>query len=270
VFTRIKDILLAKIVSRKWWYLIQLQRLYFKNLFKIIFRFDSIAPNLLLPEHTSSASRRIRDEESWAKLKKAHLACGSNYLKGYINVDMPIDAKSLADTLGITVDARAFLNDLSIFETESLDVVECYNAIEHLTFWDAEQALNEFSRVLKPGGELVIECPDMYKCTMNYLAKPDGTKIGLAGLYGDLRYKINAMVHRFAYSQEYLARLLNTSGFPKELIFSIPARRWQQRDFRMVAFKSGIDREMARRHALERVMFDNVKAYKEDIKYQRI
>lgn len=46
------------------------------------------------------------------------------------------------------------------FESASFDVVTCFEVIEHVG--DAQQLMRELSRVLKPGGSLVLSCPSVH------------------------------------------------------------------------------------------------------------
>jgi SAM-dependent methyltransferase len=51
----------------------------------------------------------------------------------------------------------ALLEVLPMVEDASLDVVLCLSVLEHL--WDPQQALNQFHRILAPGGTCVLNVP---------------------------------------------------------------------------------------------------------------
>jgi len=207
-------------------------------------------------------ANRIGTEE-WRKLVKLHVGCGDVYLESYINIDVPVEGESLVDHIQAREpDVRTYMHDLSMFDDESVDVIETYNTIEHAPFWNARKALAEFYRVLKPGGELVIECPDLKKCCFNYIQNRNFEKIGLYGIYGDGDYPIASMVHQYGYSPESMTKELEKVGFSRGCIFEIPARRWQQRDMRIVAFRSPMSLEEACARASERIVKDTVKLYR--------
>ena len=235
--------------------------MYIKNLYRILFRFNRIAPNLLLNKDIRQASQRIRDKKKWETLTKAHLGCGDVYLISYTNVDMPLEANAMSDYHKMKVDERAYLHDLNIFEDSSVDVIEMYHVFEHIPPWRISETMQEILRVLKPGGELVMECPDIFKCAMHYLIDSSNHKISTMGFYGDSKYELESNMHYAGYSQETLFELLNSYGFDKSLIFTIPARRWKIRDVQIVAFKNGIDRKLARKHAMERIIADTISLY---------
>jgi SAM-dependent methyltransferase len=54
--------------------------------------------------------------------------------------------------------------DLSKWEDNSVDEVNICHALEHVSWEDAQKTLREIYRVLKPGGDVEIEVPDMEKC----------------------------------------------------------------------------------------------------------
>ena len=174
---------------------------------------------------------------------------------------MPLEANAMSDYHGMKVDKRAYLHDLNIFKDSSLDVIEMYHVFEHIKPWRVKEVMQEIIRVLKPGGELVIECPDIFKCAMNYLIDSSNHKISTMGIYGDSKYELESNMHYAGYSQETLFKILNNYGFDKSHIFTIPARRWKIRDLQIVAFKKGIDRKLARKHAMERLIADTVNLY---------
>jgi len=245
----------------KRWYLITITHLYIENLKKICLQFDELVPNLILNINVDEASRRVRDKKLWEPLKKAHLGCGDVYLKSYINVDMPLEGNAMSDYHGIKVDKRAYLHDLNIFQDSSLDVIEMYHVFEHIQPWKINETIHEILRILKPGGELVLECPDIFKCSINYIIDPFYDKISTMGFYGDQKYELESNMHYAGYSPETLIKLFLDYGFNKSLVFTIPSRRWQHRDFRIVAYKDGINSELAKKHTMERVIIDTVNMY---------
>lgn len=82
---------------------------------------------------------------------RLHLGCGKNVKKGYINIDAYVDAPGV--------------EKLDIFNlpyaNNSVDEVLTEHLIEHIMFKDEEKFWRESYRVLKPGGVMICETPDM-------------------------------------------------------------------------------------------------------------
>ncbi len=100
---------------------------------------------------------------------KLNLGCGIVYRPGYINIDK-FD-KRVADTFS---DAISLPN-----ESSSVDIIEAIHLLEHFDHIHSIYALSEWLRVLRPGGKLIIETPDMElsvkKFNANDTARQDST-----------------------------------------------------------------------------------------------
>ena len=223
----------------------------------------------LLTKTMSGSSKRI-GSPAWDTLRKLHIGGGAVYLRGYVNTDIPNDGDALVDRFeGARADVRCYLHDLSIFEDESFDVVELYHVIEHATHVEALEGLREIYRVLRPEGEVVIECPDISKCSLNLLLhhKKDEKltdKLAMNGVYSDKRYLYKSMIHCYGYWPASLAERLEAAGFAAGRVYEIPARRYPDRDVRLVAFKGPIAEPVALARASERVTMDSVTTYQVD------
>ncbi|MEL6376928.1 MAG: methyltransferase domain-containing protein [Pseudomonadota bacterium] len=88
-----------------------------------------------------------------------HLGAGQTRIEELINCDLFDPA----------ADRKIDATDLSEFEDNSVDYIEHHHMLEHLSLEDAPNALQEWYRVLKPGGFLVISCPDLRKVMWSYL-----------------------------------------------------------------------------------------------------
>lgn len=117
------------------------------------------------------------------------------------------------------------------------DEVMNFHFIEHLYNWEAIHMVKEFYRLLKPGGLVIIECPDVLKSARNLL-KGQRDQMGMWGLYGDWGHKNPYMMHKHGYSPETLGQLLKSAGF-KHIVVKDPKTHGRRidRDMRIEAVK---------------------------------
>jgi predicted SAM-dependent methyltransferase len=132
---------------------------------------------------------------------RLNLGCGKHYKEGFINIDA-FDA-TVADTL-------MSVGDLA-FQSNSVDAIEACQLIEHLGYLHAISALAEWFRVLKPGGTLLIETPDLDSSMKQYVhGNHDAKKEILTWIYG---VESPGMEHRLCFPKVLLKNLLKKSGF---------------------------------------------------------
>lgn len=139
---------------------------------------------------------------------KLNIGCGNKRLDGYTGVD--IVPRPAADIV-------APANAIPLADG-SADEVLSVHQVEHCFRWEVPPMLREWFRLLKPGGRLVIECPDLRKCCQNViddLKKPNKhpDQMGVFGLFGDYRPEDPYMVHKFLYTFESLSDLVRDAGF---------------------------------------------------------
>lgn len=87
---------------------------------------------------------------------RLHLGCGSRYLNGYINVDLPQHQRELIQG---KVDVAADFRSL-IYEPASVSEIRTHHALEHFTRAGALKLLIQWRQWLEIGGTLHIETPD--------------------------------------------------------------------------------------------------------------
>lgn len=90
------------------------------------------------------------------------------------------------------------------YEDGAVDEIRCSHLLEHLTFREASEALDEWSRVLKPGGRIRISVPDVDKC----LADTSGKR--LFYLMGGQMHDND--IHKSAYDRSRLEGLMSQAG----------------------------------------------------------
>jgi predicted SAM-dependent methyltransferase len=154
---------------------------------------------------------------------RLNLGSGCRNIVGYTNVDLDPRADVHADIRRLP------------FEDESADEIMAIHVIEHFYRWEVAAVLEEWARVLKPGGKLVLECPDLAKIVRNLLkGLPD--QMTLWGLYGDPRYQSVIMTHKWAYGFDELKSLVEESGF-RDAEPAPPQWHFAVRDMRLEARK---------------------------------
>ena len=98
---------------------------------------------------------------------KLNLGCGDKILPGYVNVDV---AETRA---GKRPDVLCDLHALTPFEDNSVDEILSVHVVEHFWRWEVVGVLKEWVRVLKAGGLMVLECPNLKSACETFLANPD-------------------------------------------------------------------------------------------------
>jgi len=87
---------------------------------------------------------------------KLHLGCGSTYLEGYINIDIRESKAMLPKKPDLLCDVRALP-----YKPNLIEEIKVHHVIEHLGRHEAIKALGHWHKMIKPGGKLDIECPDV-------------------------------------------------------------------------------------------------------------
>ncbi len=162
---------------------------------------DGLAPSTVADPHQQTSTIRL------------NLGCGDKILPGYINVDV---APSRS---GRQPDVICDLRDLSTFADNSVDEVMAIHVVEHFWRWEIEGVLREWVRVIKPGGLMVIECPNLITACELFIQDPEkyssDTNIGQRTMwvfYGDPAWRDPLMVHRWGYTPSSLAAMLRKVG----------------------------------------------------------
>lgn len=146
---------------------------------------------------------------------KINFACGNKPLPGFFNIDAvnrdgtPVDLIYLAD-----FDENCELRERIPLDDECADELHSMHFIEHLYRFHADAMVREWFRLLKRGGRIVLECPNILLAAKNLLA---GTRdqLSMWGLYGDETHRDPFMCHRFGYTPATLQKLLENNGFVK-------------------------------------------------------
>jgi hypothetical protein len=166
-----------------------------------------------------------------------NVCCGKRYRDNMVNIDVvALEDRKPPDYL-------APMNKIPLPDN-CADELMCIHGWEHQHPWECEATLIEWTRLLKPGGQLTLEMPDVIKCAKNLLSGythsgKDPVQWSYWGLYGDPNTKDQYMMHKWGWEPRTLRALLTKHGLVnirEETTEWHPGGR-EHRDFRMVSNK---------------------------------
>jgi len=135
---------------------------------------------------------------------KLNLGCGGDKREGYVNVDI---RKEVNPDRIMDLEKTPYP-----FDNESVDEILAKDVIEHFSFRNVERVVKEWHRILKKGGKLVIQTPDLDAILK---AIKDGKIKGWwqisYWLYGGQDYPENT--HRLIFTKKEIRKLLEENGF---------------------------------------------------------
>ena len=136
-------------------------------------------------------------------LVKLHIGCGTHLKEGYFNIDQYVYASGV-----IQMD----IFNLS-FESDSVDEIFTEHMLEHIGKFEVPLALQEWARVLKPDGKLVMNLPNLEWCMQQWLAKPEDERWGwqLDTIFGLQTHP--GEFHKTGFTAPRLQQLLKATGF---------------------------------------------------------
>ncbi len=132
---------------------------------------------------------------------KLNIGCGKTYKDGFINIDA-FDS-TVADKI-------MSANDLK-YPSNTIEQIQACQLIEHFGLIKSIYTLAEWFRVLKPGGILLIETPDLEKSFKGFIEGDIETRKNiLTWIYGT---DAKGMSHLLCFPTELLEILLDKTGF---------------------------------------------------------
>jgi len=182
---------------------------------------------------------------------KLHVGCGTVYLDGYVNLDVPVEGYSFLarerpdlmernrttvdryykkdetreslearaaqeaerrETQFCVVDAYADATRLP-YKPGTVDEIRSVQCLEHLPMAEAPRVLRYWYGLLKPGGVLHVDVPDFEETARQLLQQPDEAS---KDWYYRLVYgsqKNEYAYHKNGFSPARLERLLRETGF---------------------------------------------------------
>jgi len=141
---------------------------------------------------------------------KLNLGCGGDKRAGWINIDIREEVNP--DTVW-DLEKTPYP-----FDDESVDEILAKDVIEHITYLKVEDVLKECFRILKHGGRMYIQCPDMEAIARKVVlsGKYDWKQISY-WVYGDQSYGIHGC-HKTGFTISTIKHLLESIGFAVESI----------------------------------------------------
>ena len=135
-------------------------------------------------------------------MKALNLGCGDRLLDGYINVDkFNKKANIIADAMVLP------------FKNNSLDIVDTSHVIEHFGYYEGWECIKEWNRVLKIGGKLCIEAPELKSLCRRFIELVDVNEIlDCCTLFFGLDF-IPGQAHKFVYTEYQLKSTMEMFGF---------------------------------------------------------
>lgn len=164
-----------------------------------------------------------------------NLGCGVVLLKDFINIDNTFTLAELKSKKGIFTNSeiqkgakfkKADMRKLP-FKNDSVDYIECLEAIEHLPFKEVEVAIKEMHRVMKKNAKLVLfttNFDDIAKLWTESITDKDFNAQKFFGMiqlmYG--HQLTEGEYHRAAFNPVYMNGLMQACGFTKFKLVSYP------------------------------------------------
>jgi len=127
-----------------------------------------------------------------------HLGCGNIRRKEFINID-----HRRTRATDMVCDIRKLP-----YPSNSVEIIESYHVIEHVSHAQVPKMLREWFRVLKHGGKLIIECPDFDRAAKEYL---EGNEQRIYNIFGLQRFPGD--IHLFGYNPSRISTILSNAGF---------------------------------------------------------
>jgi predicted SAM-dependent methyltransferase len=134
---------------------------------------------------------------------KLHLGCGKRHLPGFVHVDR-------ADFPHI--DFRAGVDRLDMFDDGVAELIYSSHVLEYFDRAEALRVLEEWKRVLRPGGVLRLAVPDFQSLSEIYF-QHGRLDLILGPLYGRMDVDGVFIYHKTTYDFSSMREVLERCGF---------------------------------------------------------
>ena len=186
-------------------------------------------------------ARRLDDLTKPGEPIRLNLGCGDKILPGYINVDV------VSERAGNKPDFVTDIRNLKGIPDSFAEEVLAVHVVEHFWRWEVLDVIKEWCRVLKPGGKMILECPNLRSACEEFLRNEElGALPGPEGqrtmwvFYGDPRWKDPLMLHRWVATPKSLVRVMNEAGLVNLAQEPAQLKLREPRDMRITGWKQHV------------------------------
>lgn len=142
---------------------------------------------------------------------KLHLGCGKRHIPGFVHIDvLPYDH----------IDHVSSIDKLCFIQDNTVDLIYNCHVLEHFKRREAKSVLDEWYRVLKPGGILRTAVPDFAALAELYMTNRNINQV-IGPIFGRQDYLYN--IHYNLFDFDSLKTALELSGFKNVLRYD-----WRQ------------------------------------------
>lgn len=168
-----------------------------------------------------------------------NFACGKQTWDGYYCIDAVKHPKATRDPDLLHIlrfDGQNLVNPLPLADGVA-DELQSHHFLEHNFAWEAPALVQEWRRLLKTGGRLIIELPNLEAACKNLLAGMND-QMSIWPLYGNQELNDPFMCHKFAYTPKTARALLEANGFTRVIVLAPQTHGARaNRDMRLEAVK---------------------------------
>lgn len=147
---------------------------------------------------------------------RINFACGKQTWDGFFCIDAVRHPKASRDPDLLHIlkfEGPSLVNPIPL-DDRCADEIHSYHFLEHVYAWEAPALVAEWGRLLKSGGKLVLELPNLELACRNVLNGMN-EQMTMFPLYGDPHHRDVFMCHRWAYTPGSVRGLLEAGGFHK-------------------------------------------------------
>jgi len=170
---------------------------------------------------------------------KLNIGCRDRIMIGYINIDEQEEWR------GKKADLVSHPKNLQRFGDNSISEIISIHYIQYFYYWEIEEILAEWLRVLKPKGKIIIESPNLLTACQIITAEPfraagpgDASQMSMWCFYGNPGEKNIQMCNRWLFTPQTLIQLMTGVGYVNLGQESAEFKLREPRDFRVVGQKA--------------------------------
>lgn len=146
---------------------------------------------------------------------KINFGCGRRVADGFFNIDAALSSRAprppeMLHAVEFNGDGRV-KNPVPLADG-CAELLQAFHVVEHVHDWQAPHLVAEWKRLLRPGGDLVLELPNIEAAARNLL-EGRGDQWSMWPLYGDGSHRDPFMCHKYGYTPKTIRRLVEEAGF---------------------------------------------------------